>query len=165
MHIDYAKEQYEHFKQQATKYNWNVDINQYTIEAFVTEREILEKALEIGSDKTKDIAKTILDKQTNKYFKVTDKMKYCIASDLLSKLTIDQIINLFSDEYKKAKQSPALEQQAELIASKIKDFNEERVKADLLDALLGNVAKVEKVLNNEVFLSESELKSFLTYCQ
>lgn len=96
MHIEYAQELQQYNAEQAKKWNWEKDPDLLTVQAFVKEREFIKFARDIGSDKTKSILDTIEKEADNKYFKITDKMKFSVASDILSKATIDEIINIFN---------------------------------------------------------------------
>ncbi len=94
MHIEYARELLDSNKEQAQKWGReNPELE--TVQAFVREKAFIKFAKEICSEKAKSILETIEQKADNKYFKVTDKMSYCVAADALEKTTIENIINCF----------------------------------------------------------------------
>lgn len=159
MHIDYAKKRLAYNREQNAKHGWNVNPELMTVEQFVIEKEFINFAKQIGSDKTKSIIETIEKNADNKYFKVTKKMAYSIAIDILEKTSIDDVINCF------AAKKPDTTAQEAIIEEKIAKFGIERVKADLIDALTGRTDVADKVLNNEYVMTELQMKSFLTFCQ
>jgi hypothetical protein len=97
---EYILETFEYYKEQSKKYEWKTNIDEYLIEnILIKERKFLDFAEKVGSEKTKSIVKTIKEKSGNKYFKVTDKMSYAIAKDLLENHSIEEMINLFDKKY------------------------------------------------------------------
>lgn len=66
---------------------------------------------------------------------------------------------------KAAEKSAAIADQSKMIAEKIAELGEERIKADLLDALTGYSERAKQVLNGEVLMTSAEKNQFLTYAK
>lgn len=56
---------------------------------------LLTFAKTFGSEKTKAIIQTIESNSNNKYFTITDKMIYCIKSDIFSRFELNEIVEIF----------------------------------------------------------------------
>lgn len=95
MHIEYAQEMLDYNKEQAKKWDWDCDPVVATVQSWVKEKEFIKFAKTVCSDKAKAILETIEGKADNKYFKVTSNMSYCVAIDILSKVSIEEILNAF----------------------------------------------------------------------
>lgn len=71
----------------------NIKIN--IAENISVEKNILMFLKIFGEQKTQSIIKTIEDNSENKYFKITEKMKQCLAKNLLNLISFDEIKELF----------------------------------------------------------------------
>jgi hypothetical protein len=101
MHIEYATEQLEYAREQAKKYEWNVTPEFYFCSNFlIPEQKFLEWVIEKGNEKSAEISKTIISKRkASKFFKATEKQKYVICMDIISKFTIEEVLkSLFNDK-------------------------------------------------------------------
>jgi dihydroneopterin aldolase len=87
-HLNYFTKQLAYEKAQAEELDYTVkwDAATRTVQTFVTDKDFLNLAKEIGTEKTKSIIETIEKNSHNKYFNVTEKMKYAIAKDILEKM-------------------------------------------------------------------------------
>lgn len=98
MHIEYAQEILEGKRNYGKKINRMQEKSDFiAIEEIIKmkEQKIIDLIKQIGDEKSKDIALTIESNLNNKYFHVTPKMTWCLTTDLLSKLTAEEIINIF----------------------------------------------------------------------
>lgn len=99
MHIDYARGMLERSKRNAEMgFIEKDEIDMEVVKLIINykEEKFFSFAKQIGNEKTKSIIETIEKNIDNKYFKITYKMKYAIAKDILEKSSIEEIINLFA---------------------------------------------------------------------
>lgn len=97
MHIEYAQEMLERNREQANKWEWKQSAEFITVVSIIKykEKKFFDLCKTTCSEKVKSIIETIKENEDNKYFKITDKMTYALATEALEKYTIDQIINVF----------------------------------------------------------------------
>lgn len=98
MKKEYAMEVLERQKEQAQRWNPNRNVPKIVATMFLKEIQFLNAIEGIASEKVKGIIKTIKEKRDNKYFKITDKMQFCILEDILSKKTIEELIDMAFSE-------------------------------------------------------------------
>lgn len=94
MKKEYALEVLNYQKEQAAKWNPNRNVPKIVSAMFLKEIQFLNAIEEIASEKVKGIIKTIKEKRDNKYFKITNKMEFCILEDILSKKSIEELIEM-----------------------------------------------------------------------
>jgi len=90
---EYAQELLEDTIRQAKKWGWKDSPEFTTLTRIVESDSISEYASKIGNKKTKAICESIIKKRQNKYARITDKMSASIALDLLSRKSIEEIID------------------------------------------------------------------------
>lgn len=100
MHHEYAAENYAANVENAQKYEWGVNVDMKVLKSWVEckDKDILAIAKRFGDEKTLSIVDLIIEKKDNRYFKVTEKMQFCVANDLLRKLTIEEIIKMLENK-------------------------------------------------------------------
>ena len=90
---EYAQELLEDTIRQAKKWGWKDTPAQLVVEQIVKGDDITEYARKIGSKKTKSICDTILKNRDNKYTRITERMAFSVASDLLNRKSIEEMID------------------------------------------------------------------------
>jgi hypothetical protein len=91
--IRWINETLQYYKEQAEKYKWNVSAEKKLLLDLCGTKDFIAIGKKLGNEKTQLIMQTIESNESNKYFKVTEKMKEAIISDLLSHFSFAHIID------------------------------------------------------------------------
>ncbi len=96
--IEIYTEILEKNREQAAKHGWKQTPEFLTVNSMLKDKDkqFLNLVKNVGSDKAKSLIATIEDKIDNRYFKITDKMSFCIISDILEKMSIEEIIQAYA---------------------------------------------------------------------
>ena len=94
IHREWINETLQYYKEQEKKHNWRISSERKLFLELCVSADLIRVVKTRVNPKTKEIMHTIESNLANKYFKVTEKMKLAIASDLLNNYSFEYIAEI-----------------------------------------------------------------------